>query len=45
MNFLGYTFDSQGVHPDKNKVKAIETLPIPENITQLRQFLGLTSYY
>jgi len=45
MSFLGYIFDQQGVHPDPNKVKAIENLPIPENITQLRQFLGLTSYY
>eukprot|EP00731_Ephydatia_muelleri_P024338 Em0016g609a len=34
-----------GVTPDREKVKAVEEWPIPQNATEVRQFLGLASYY
>eukprot|EP00731_Ephydatia_muelleri_P038567 Em0809g3a len=34
-----------GVTPDREKVKAVEEWPIPHNATEVRQFLGLASYY
>eukprot|EP00731_Ephydatia_muelleri_P003473 Em0001g3473a len=33
------------VTPDREKVKAVEEWPIPQNATEVRQFLGLASYY
>ena len=31
--------------PDPNKVKAVADWPVPTNVTEVRQFLGLASYY
>ncbi|KAL5483656.1 hypothetical protein EMCRGX_G020059 [Ephydatia muelleri] len=39
------TKDRSGVTPDREKVKAVEEWPIPQNATEVRQFLGLASYY
>ena len=38
--FLGQLIDSSGIRPDPGKVKAIQTMPTPINITELRGFLG-----
>ena len=38
--FLGQLIDSSGIRPDSGKVKAIQTMPTPINITELRGFLG-----
>jgi hypothetical protein len=35
----------RGVLPDKTKTKAIEDFPTPQNVKQLKRFLGLMSYY
>lgn len=42
VTFLGHRVDYSGIRPDNAKVKAIAEYPRPENITQLRSFLGLT---
>ena len=45
VEYLGYCIDKQGLHPTNEKVKAIKEAPAPKNITQLKAYLGLLSYY
>ena len=45
VTYLGHLFTGSGVTPDREKVKAAEEWPIPQNATEVRQFLGLASYY
>ena len=44
IKFFGMLYDSQGVHPDPAKVKAVRDLPSPTNVLELQQFLGLITY-
>jgi len=43
--FLGHIIGKDGIQPDPTKVSAIQQFPIPTNLTILRGFLGLASYY
>ena len=43
--FLGFVVDEQGLNPDLNKVKAMVDFPRPATATQVKRFIGLTSYY
>lgn len=43
--FLGHRIDSQGLHPLPEKVEAIQNAPTPRNVTELKSYLGLLSYY
>ena len=43
IRFLGQLIDSSGIRPDPEKVKAIQAMKEPENITGLRRFLGMTT--
>ena len=45
LSFLGYIISKNGIQPDPAKVSAVEHFPIPTNLTILRGFLGLASYY
>ena len=45
VTYLGHLFTGSGVTPDREKAKAVEEWPIPQNATEVRQFLGLASYY
>ena len=36
---------SDGIKTDPEKVKAVETWPVPLNVKELQSFLGLASYY
>ena len=45
VDYLGHTFSSKGISPNKLKVKAIVEAPVPENISQLQSYLGLIIYY
>ena len=44
INFFGYLYDANGIHPDPGKVDAVHALPAPTNITELQEFLGLVTY-
>ncbi|UYV63918.1 K02A2.6-like [Cordylochernes scorpioides] len=45
INILGHLVDANGIHPDPGKVEAVSKFPRPKNISELRSFLGLCSYY
>ncbi|KAL7844775.1 hypothetical protein SRHO_G00233140 [Serrasalmus rhombeus] len=45
LKFLGYRVTPQGILPDMDKVRAVTAFPVPADVRQVRQFLGLTSYY
>ena len=45
IEYLGYIIDKDGLHPTEEKVTAIKKAPPSKNITELRSFLGLISYY
>lgn len=45
VTFLGYEISATGVRPSSRKLKAIEQYPVPSNVHQLRQFLGLINYF
>ena len=44
MQYLGHVVSAQGVEPDPAKIQAVATYPVPRNVKELRQFLGLSNY-
>ncbi|CAG2195478.1 unnamed protein product [Mytilus edulis] len=45
VKFLGHVLSKDGIAVDTTKTDAIKTFPIPQNITDVRAFLGLANYY
>ena len=45
VEYLGHNISAEGLHPTKEKVRAITDAPPPKDISQLRAFLGLINYY
>jgi hypothetical protein len=45
VQYLGYKIDKDGLQPIQDKIKAVIDAPVPENVDQLRSFLGLLNYY
>ena len=45
IKFLGHVIDTEGVHPDEDKVTKVKNFPQPNDLRHLRGFLGLASYY
>lgn len=45
VTYLGHCIDQCGIQPDKTKIEAVSKYPRPENVTQLRSFPGLASFY
>lgn len=43
--YLGHEISVEGVRPSKEKVQAVKEWPRPQNVKQVKQFLGLASYY
>ena len=43
--YLGHKIDAEGLHPLADKIKAIVSAPTPQNIQELKSYLGLLSYY
>ena len=42
---LGHLITSQGLKPNPQQIKAVTDFPVPATTTQVRQFIGWTSYY
>ena len=45
VEYLGHKINAEGLHAIPNKTKAVLEAPKPRNITELRAFLGMLSYY
>ena len=45
VTYLGYTIGAEGTHPMLKKVEAIKEAPSPTNVTELKAFLDLLTYY
>ena len=41
VKFLGQMVDRNGIRPDPDKVKAIQEMPPPRNVSELQRFLGM----
>ncbi len=45
MRYLGHVVSCTGITPDPAKVDAVRKYLVPQNIKELRTFLGLANYY
>jgi len=45
VRFLGHIISAEGIKPDPEKIRKILEWPIPRNVTQLRGFIAICSYY
>ncbi|XP_048513419.1 uncharacterized protein LOC125501458 [Athalia rosae] len=45
VEYLGFEVSSGQIKPNPRKSEALAQLPPPETVAQLRQFIGLTSYF
>ncbi|GAB2279375.1 hypothetical protein Dimus_039348 [Dionaea muscipula] len=43
--FLGFVVSAQGIQVDEEKIRAIQDWPSPTNVSQVRSFHGLASFY
>ena len=45
VEYLGHLITPSGIHPNPNRVKAVQEFPVPQSVREVRQFLGVASYY
>ena len=45
LKYLGYVVDQEGLRTDPDKVAAILEYPLPQTVTQLRRFIGMSGWY
>ena len=45
ITFCGHDIDSEGLHKTTDKTAAVVDAPRPQNVTEVRSFLGLVNYY
>lgn len=45
VEYLGHIVSNEGIKPDHKKIDAIANYPKPQNIRDVRSFLGLVGYY
>ena len=45
VEYLGHKISGQGLQPTDEKIQAIKSAPAPQDVTQLKSFLGLINYY
>ncbi|KAF2890699.1 hypothetical protein ILUMI_15474, partial [Ignelater luminosus] len=45
VEYLGHSVDKLGIHPTSDKVKSITEAPAPKNVTQVKSYLGLLTFY
>ncbi|XP_041376684.1 uncharacterized protein K02A2.6-like [Gigantopelta aegis] len=45
ISFCGHEIDMEGLHKTQSKIEAVVKAPKPENVSELRTFLGLVNYY
>jgi len=45
VDFLGHVLTKAGIEVQPEKIEAVQNWPTPQNLTELRSFIGLCSYY
>ena len=45
VKYLGHIIDANGLHPAPDNLKAVRNAPAPQNVTQLKAYLSLLTYY
>ena len=45
VQYLGHIFSKNGMAPDTDKIAVVQNWPTPTDVTEVRQFPGLASYY
>lgn len=45
IEYLGYEISENGIRPGQAKITAVEKFPTPQNVHEVRQFIGLASYF
>lgn len=45
LEYLGYEISGNGIRPGEAKITAVEQFPTPRNVHEVRQFVGLASYF
>ncbi|CAH2223131.1 jg19574 [Pararge aegeria aegeria] len=45
IDYLGYLISAEGIRPNDKKVSALQNSPVPATVKQVRQFMGLASYF
>jgi len=45
VRYLGHVINREGIHPNPEKVTAISNFPKPQNMSDVRRFLGLVLFY
>ncbi|XP_049276050.1 uncharacterized protein K02A2.6-like [Rhipicephalus sanguineus] len=45
VTYLGHRIDAAGLHPSEKNIEAIKLAPTPRNVTELRSFLGMLTFY
>ena len=43
--YLGHQINAQGLHPVVDKVKALQEVPKTQNVSELKSYFGLLTYY
>lgn len=43
--YLGHVINATGLHPLPDKVQAIQEVPTPKHVSELKSYLGLLTYY
>lgn len=43
--YLGHTISSEGIQPDQDKIKTIQSYPTPTNADEVRRFVAMCNYY
>ena len=45
IDYLGHTLTPFGVQPNDRNVKAVNELPTPNNLKEVRSFVGMANFY
>ena len=45
VSYLGFQVDSNGIHKTDDKIRAIQEVPVPTSVTELKSFLELITFY
>ena len=43
VRFLGHIINKSGIHPDPEKLEAIQKMPTPKSVSDVRRFLGMAN--